>query len=86
MLYHVVWQEFIPTERVNILKDLLGFDFSYNNQDIQLPDQLFSSGEMEAIKFLCDPTTSIKFYILDKRFGKTLLQVHTEFWKFYFNR
>ena len=82
----VYWNEFIPIERINILKDLLGIDIYYEDNEIHLPDYDFSSGEMVAIQFLRDPITPINFSVLDKKFGKILLQVHTEFWNFYFNR
>ena len=47
MLYSIAWQEFIPIERMNILKDLVPGCDNDGHYGMNVPSSL-SSGELEA--------------------------------------
>lgn len=81
----VAWQEFIPNIRIELLKQLLEIDVLYDGKTITIPDYL-SSGEMEAVRFLCEPVRPVDFTVLDSNFGLKLLQIHNQFWCFFYDK
>ncbi len=74
------WRLFERIDLLNELVPLAEATFTTNGL-IQINDYPYSSGQKVAIDFLLNPTSPVKFTVLDNNFGKKILSMHIKFWK-----
>jgi hypothetical protein len=88
-LWSMSFQEWNIAGRLTLLDELgIPYEFTIKNNGSYTNDlwktQALSSGEMEVWKFVTDPVRRVDFSILDYKFGRALLKLHTEFWEWRF--
>lgn len=85
LIYSFAWREWNEEGRLALLREMnIEYHFSEEKGYIQLIGLGLSGSQREAFEFLRDPIHPIKFHIFDYAWGRKLLQMHYDFWHYYF--